>query len=101
MPYPKVYIMQSSKKILVVVSIVNAVVVAAAIFCIIALQDTSSLSYLVPSVATEFSAAVAFYYKKAAMENKLKIANQLIMDLTEKYGPDFTAQIFTSIINET
>lgn len=56
--------------------IVSALTVSVTVFScrmIWITMDTSALAYLIPAVFAEMTAATAFYYTKAKVENKIKL----------------------------
>lgn len=65
-----------SKKILIVVGIINAVVIVFTMVMIWRTLDLSPLAYLIPSVAAEVATGTGFYYSKAKVENRIKLMRQ-------------------------
>lgn len=43
-------------------------------------NDTSPMTYLIPSAFTVLTASTGFYYWKARAENKIKLRNQAMLD---------------------
>lgn len=80
--------METSKLILLIVAIVNAVVILFTLVMVWITQDLSPLTYLIPAVAAEAAAGTGFYYNKAKEENRIK--------LMAKYGMKPTEQVFNS-----
>lgn len=70
--------MEFSKKIIIFISVFSVFVSVFSIILMWRTGDLSALSYLIPSVFTELTAATGFYYWKARTENKIK--------LLKKYG---------------
>ena len=62
-----------SKKIIVMVGIVNAAVIGFSFVMIWRTMDLTPLCYLIPAVAAELSACTASYYAKAKVENRIKL----------------------------
>lgn len=70
--------LEFSKKIIIFISAFSILVAVFSIILMWRTGDLSALSYLIPSVFTELTAATGFYYWKARTENKIK--------LLKKYG---------------
>ena len=69
-----------SKRIILAVGILTAVVSAFACTAVLITGDTSPLGYLIPAVYGELATATGFYYSKAKAENRIK--------LRQKYGEE-------------
>lgn len=82
---------ETSKIIIAASFIVATIITIDAMILMHITQDTSALSYIIPSVYTVLTAATGFYYWKAKSENKIKLRNQAIKDILElkkTYGSD-------------
>ena len=75
--------MEFSKKILIVASIINILVIGFACVMIFITRDLSPLCYLIPSVAGEVATGTGFYYSKAKAENKIKLMQKYNVQMTE------------------
>lgn len=78
-----------SKKIMVVVFIINIVVIAFTLVMVWRTCDLSPLAYLIPAVAAETATGTGFYYTKAKVENRIKLMKRYKVDPTEQ---SFTEQ---------
>lgn len=78
--------MEFSKKIMIVASVINLLVISFSCYMIFITRDLSPLAYLIPSVAAEVATGTGFYYSKAKTENKIK--------LMKAYGVDPTNESF-------
>ena len=65
--------MEFSKKILIVVAVINLGVILFACVMMYKTMDLSPLAYLIPSVAAEAATGTGFYYTKAKAENRIKL----------------------------
>ena len=65
--------MEFSKKILIVVAVINLGVIIFACVMMYKTMDLSPLAYLIPSVAAEAATGTGFYYAKAKAENRIKL----------------------------
>lgn len=65
--------MEFSKKILIVVSIFNIIVVLFSIYMIWKTENLEPLAYLIPSTFAELATATGAYYSKAKVENRIKL----------------------------
>lgn len=72
-----------SKRIFVGVSVLTSAVVIFSFYMMWETKDLSPLSYLIPSTFTAFSAAIAFYFNKAKVENKIKLKSAFKMPLKD------------------
>lgn len=72
-----------SKRILILASIINILVIGFSCFMIYTTKDLSPLCYLIPSVAGEVATGTGFYYSKAKAENKIKLMKQYGVEPTE------------------
>ena len=75
--------MEFSKWLMIVSVAINLAVITFSIIMIWRTNDLSPLSYLIPSVAAEFSAATVAYYGKARMENRIKLMKAYNIEPTE------------------
>ena len=66
--------MEFSKKILIVAAVVNIAVIIFTFVIVWRTYVLTPLNYLIPAVAAEVATGTAFYYNKAKMENKIKLA---------------------------
>lgn len=85
--------LEFSKKIFYIVTSVTIAVVIFSLFAIWETKNLDPLNVLIPSVFTEFAAATGFYYVKAAIENKVKIMKQLVLDIADEYGIENAIEI--------
>lgn len=65
--------MEFSKKILIVVAVINLGVIIFSCAMMYKTMDLSPLAYLIPSVAAEAETGTGFYYSKAKAENRIKL----------------------------
>jgi hypothetical protein len=65
--------METSKLILIVVSVITISVIVYTFFITWITKDLSALVVLIPSVFTEAAASTGFYYNKAKSENQIKL----------------------------
>lgn len=65
--------LEFSKKVLLVASSINLIVIAFTMVMVAITKDTTPLAYLIPSVGAEVATGTAFYYNKAKAENKIKL----------------------------
>ena len=63
-----------SKLIYIQVSILTVVIIVYALVVMWITGDLTPLPYLITSVFAEFATATGFYYSKAKVENKIKLA---------------------------
>ena len=75
--------MEFSKKIIIVVGIINVIVIGFSLVLMWTTKDTSPLCYLIPSVAAEVSTASGFYFNKAKKENAIKLAKSNNIPINE------------------
>lgn len=75
--------MEFSKWLMVAAGAINLAVITFSAVMIWRTNDLSPLSYLVPSVAAEFSAATVAYYGKARVENRIKLMKAYNVEPTE------------------
>lgn len=75
--------MEFSKWLMIVAGTINLAVITFSIIMIWRTNDLSPLSYLIPSVAAEFSAATVAYYGKARVENRIKLMKAYNIEPTE------------------
>jgi hypothetical protein len=80
--------LEFSKKIFYMVATFTVVVILYSMALMWKTNDSSALSYLIPSVFGLMSTCIGFYFWKARKENELKILN--------KYGTD----IYNELKNE-
>ena len=76
--------MEFSKKIMVVVFIINIIVIAFTLIMVWRTCDLSPLTYLIPAVAAETATGTGFYYAKAKVENRIKLMKQYKVEPTEQ-----------------
>lgn len=69
--------MEFSKKIIIAVSILTAIVFLFSMAAMIYLQDLSSLSVLITTAAAAFTTGAGFYYNKAKAENLKKLSQEI------------------------
>lgn len=69
-PKPK---FEFSKLIIIVAGAFNIGVIVFAMVLMWRTGDTTPLAYLIPSVSGEVGTAIAFYYNKSKIENRLKL----------------------------
>ena len=74
--------MEFSKKIFIVVSVINIFVIIFTCIMIALTMDLSPLAYLIPAVAAEMATGTGFYYSKAKAENQIKLKKSLGLELT-------------------
>lgn len=82
--------LEFSKKILIIAGVINVVVIAFTLLMIWRTNDTTPLSYLLPSVAAEVATGTGFYYNKAKVENRIKLMKAYKVDPTEQAFSDNT-----------
>lgn len=75
--------MEFSKKIFIVVSVINIFVIIFTCIMIALTMDLSPLAYLIPAVAAEMATGTGFYYSKAKAENQIKLKKSYGMEITE------------------
>ena len=80
-----------SKKILIVVGVINVVIIAFTLVVIWRTFDLTPLNYLIPAIAAETATGTGFYYSKAKVENRIKLmklykVNPTPSDFTDKGG---------------
>lgn len=76
--------LEFSKKILIIAGVINVIVIAFTLLMIWRTNDTTPLSYLLPSVAAEVATGTGFYYSKAKVENRIKLMKFYEVDPTEQ-----------------
>ena len=62
-----------SKRILATVAVATAAIVVAAFVLMWHTGDTGALTYIIPGIFAELSAATGFYFWKAKAENMIKL----------------------------
>lgn len=72
-----------SKKIFNIVITIFIIVIAYSMALMWKTDDTSALSYLIPSVSALASVCVSFYYWKSKMENMIKLSKENDKSLEE------------------
>lgn len=83
--------MEFSKKIFVFVSILTTSVIIFSYVLMWKTSDTSPLIYLIPGIFGVFGTSVGFYYKKAELENKIKLEKHYQIELdntSDTYEPE-------------
>jgi hypothetical protein len=76
--------MEFSKKILIVIGIINVIVIAFTLVMIWRTLDLTPLAYLIPSLSAEAGTGLAFYYTKAKVENRIKLMKSNNIPLKEE-----------------
>lgn len=65
-----------SKQLLYVIFTVTGIIILFTMVMIYRTNDTTALSYLIPSIFVEVATATSFYYWKAKAENQIKLKQQ-------------------------
>lgn len=78
-----------SKVIWIVAAVINAVVIGFTCVMVWRTNSTDALAYLIPSVAAEVSVGTHAYYRKAEVENRIKLKKTYQVPLESE---DFTAK---------
>lgn len=65
-----------SKQLLYVIFTVTGILIIFTMFMVYRTNDTTALSYLIPSIFVEVATATSFYYWKAKAENQIKLKQQ-------------------------
>ena len=73
--------MEFSKILFILTTVLVTCIVVYSMILMWRTNDTSALSYLIPSAFAELATATGFYYNKAKKENEIKLA--------KKYGKEF------------
>lgn len=74
--------MEFSKKILVVVGIINLIIIIFTMVMVAITQNLEPLSILIPTIGAEASTGIGFYYSKAKVENRIKLMKQYNVEPT-------------------
>jgi hypothetical protein len=75
--------LEFSKKIFNIIITIFIIVIAYAMALMWKTDDTSALSYLIPSVSALASVCVSFYFWKSKMENMIKLSKENEMSMDE------------------
>ena len=71
-----------SKKIMLFAGLTNVIVIGFTLIMVWRTCDLSPLQFLIPAVAAETATGTAFYYAKAKVENRIKLAKKYKMDIS-------------------
>lgn len=77
--------LEFSKWILIIVSLFTIFITGFTLYIIVKTGDTSPLMYLIPSVFAELATATGFYYSKAKVENRIKLAKIYGVDVVNMF----------------
>lgn len=87
-----------SKKILLVVAIVNAVVIIFTMVMVAITQNLEPLQVLIPTLGAEASTGIGFYYTKAKVENRIKLMKKYKVEPTaSSFYDDFQSDDMTNM----
>lgn len=87
-----------SKKILLVVAIVNAVVIIFTMVMVAITQNLEPLQVLIPTLGAEASTGIGFYYTKAKVENRIKLMKKYKVEPTASaFNDDFQSDDMTNM----
>lgn len=90
-----------SKKILLVSYLITVPITIVTILSVLLTEhDTSALVAVSGFAWAETTAANAFYYWKAKNENRIKLTEQMVAELAEKYGIDAVTNLVGIILKD-
>ena len=92
--------METSKKILYFLGIIEVLLLLFTCIIVVALGDASPIYYMVTAISTEFAAATGFYYWKAKNENRYKYAMKFVGRIADRYGIDMAVRISDIVLKD-
>ena len=92
--------METSKKILYFLAIIEIFLIIFTCCMIVVLGDSSPIYYMVSAISAEFGAATAFYYWKAKNENRSKYAMDFVEKIADRYGIDMAVRMSDIVIKD-
>jgi hypothetical protein len=86
-----------SKQIFIGVSVGTIIITALSFVLMFKFGDLSPLAYLIPAAFAELATATGFYYKKAKVENRIKLKQRYKQELTpEDFKEEQTDELYTN-----
>lgn len=90
-----------SKKIVITSYVITILLTAATLAgSFLTTQDMTPVATITGLAWAETTAANAFYFWKAKNENRIKLTNQMISDLADKYGIDAVVNLAGIVIKD-
>lgn len=90
-----------SKKIVISSYVITILLTAATLAgSFLTTQDMTPVATITGLAWAETTAANAFYFWKAKNENRIKLTNQMVIDLADKYGIDAVVNLAGIVIKD-